>query len=71
MSNKYIQQAKEARRKRKWMNRCGRKKRFDSEDDARYFNNKEAVAYYCNSCGFWHRSEAINRIIGISRKRKK
>jgi len=71
MTNKYAAQAKAARRKRNWMRHCGRKRKFNTEEEARNFQQPPAEAYKCKSCGFWHRSETLNAIVNISSKAKK
>jgi len=70
--NKYEKQAKEARKKtredrKKWKG-CESKKKFDNEDESKFFNNVEAKSYRCKYCGFWHRTEAFNTLVNTLKK---
>ena len=68
MGNKYKAEAKAARKKRNWMNHCGKKKAFKTEQEAIDFKSNGTV-YRCKSCGLWHRSEAFNTLKNVLRKR--
>lgn len=74
MTNKYEKESKRAIKKNRKSRRrfltCDRKRKFETEEEAHNFNKVEAKVYKCPYCNSYHRSEQLNTLINIVRKKR-
>ena len=68
MNNKYEAQSLKAQKELRILNKCGKKKAYETKSLAFQKNQK---TYKCENCGKWHRSGSFTSLVQKVKKRRK